>query len=99
MKPHGNSYQNTEPHHLYVIFDGNDDSIYKFGISDDTIDTENLSNRIREQLDVFNRITGSFRFYLGFYIETFREERLPEYWNDNIFRTIQRNSANDLPEI
>lgn len=63
MKPHGNSYQNTEPHHLYVIFDGKDDSIYKFGISDDTIDTENLSYRIKEQLDVFNRIAGSFRFY------------------------------------
>jgi hypothetical protein len=99
MKPHGNSYQNTESHHLYVIFDGNDDSIYKFGISDDTIDAEGLSSRIKEQLDVFNRIAGSFVSMPGFYIETFREEGPPEYWKANIFRNIERNSANDLREI
>jgi hypothetical protein len=60
---HGNSYQNQELHHLYVIFDGDDDSIYKYGISDDSIDSDGLSDRIREQLDLFNRIAGFTRFY------------------------------------
>jgi hypothetical protein len=41
---HGNSYQNQELHHLYVIFDGDDDGIYKYGISDDSIDSDGLSN-------------------------------------------------------
>ena len=60
---HGNSYQNQELHHLYVIFDGEDDSIYKYGISDDHIDPDNLSGRVREPVDLFNRIAGFPRFY------------------------------------
>lgn len=60
---HGNSYQNEELHHLYVIMDGDDDSIYKYGITDDSVDSDGLSERVREQLDLFNRIVGFHRFY------------------------------------
>lgn len=60
---HGNSYQNEELHHLYVIIDGDDDSVHKYGISDDLIDSDGLSDRVREQIDLFNRIAGFPRFY------------------------------------
>ena len=63
MKPHGNSYQNNKAHHVYVIYDKQDDVVYKYGISHDTIDSDGLSARLRDQLDLFNRITGWSRFY------------------------------------
>ncbi len=60
---HGNSYQNKKLHHIYVIYDKQDDAIYKYGISHDAIDTDGLSARLRDQLDLFNRIAGWSRFY------------------------------------
>ena len=63
MTPHGNSYKNTKPHHLYVIFDKQEDDIYKYGISHDPIEADGLSARFRDQLDLYNRIAGWQRFY------------------------------------
>ncbi len=60
---HGNSYQNRKMHHVYVIFDKQDDDIYKYGISHDPIDVDGLSDRLRDQLDLYNRIAGWQRFY------------------------------------
>ena len=62
MTPHGNSYQNKKPHHVYVIFDKQSDDIYKYGISHDPIEADGLSARLRDQLDLFNRIAGWSRF-------------------------------------
>ena len=63
MEPHGNSYKNKKLHHVYVIFDKQDDSIYKYGISHDPIEADGLSARLRDQLDLYNRIAGWTRFY------------------------------------
>jgi URI fold toxin 2 len=60
---HGNSYQNKKIHHIYVIYDKQEDDIYKYGISHDAIDVDGLSARLRDQLDLFNRIAGWSRFY------------------------------------
>ena len=58
MTLHGNSYQNKKPHHLYVIFDKEEDDIFKYGISHDPIGADGLSARLRDQLDLYNRIAG-----------------------------------------
>ena len=63
MIPHGNSYLNKKLHHVYVIFDKEKDDIYKYGISHDPIESDGLSARLRDQLDLFNRIAGWSRFY------------------------------------
>jgi hypothetical protein len=63
MTPHGNSYKNKKRHHVYVIFDKQEDDIYKYGISHDPIESDGLSARFRDQLDLFNRIAGWSRFY------------------------------------
>jgi hypothetical protein len=63
MEPHGNSYQNNKLHHIYVVFDKQEDDIYKYGISHDPIAADGLSDRLRDQLDLFNRIAGWPRFY------------------------------------
>lgn len=62
MRKHGNSLQNKNPHHLYEIWDEVEDDVFKFGISDDPIERDGLSKRIRTQLDFLNRAVGSQRF-------------------------------------
>jgi URI fold toxin 2 len=63
MQIHGNSLQNKKRHHVYVVFDKEKDDIYKYGISHDPIESDGLSARLRDQLDLFNRIAGWSRFY------------------------------------
>ena len=60
---HGNSYQNDKRHHLYAIFDREDESVYKYGISDDAVEADGLSERVREQVILFNRIAKWPRFF------------------------------------
>lgn len=61
-KPHGNSTENDKDHHLYEIWDSADEKIYKYGISDDPIDEDGLSKRIRSQLALFNNLVNWVRF-------------------------------------
>ena len=63
MTPHGNSNKNNKPHHVYVVFDKQSDDLYKYGISHDPIEADGLSARLRDQLDLFNRIAGWSRFH------------------------------------
>ena len=42
MKPHGNSLDNPNIHHLYEICKKEDGDTFKFGISDDPIDEDGL---------------------------------------------------------
>jgi hypothetical protein len=60
---HGNSYQNEELHHLYEIVDRVDDSVFKYGISAKPIAEDGLSERIREQINLLNRVDNWQRFY------------------------------------
>jgi hypothetical protein len=62
MSFHGNSNKNTKIHHLYVIDDLEENDIFKYGISDKPIDTDNYSLRMREQVDYLNRAVGWSRF-------------------------------------
>ncbi len=55
MKPHGNSLQNDNIHHLYEIYKKEDGDTYKYGISDDPIEADGLSERARKQLLEMNR--------------------------------------------
>ena len=61
-KPHGNSHENQELHHLYAIDDLENNDVFKYGISDDPIEEDGLSKRMRQQLDLYNLIAGCLRF-------------------------------------
>lgn len=61
-KIHGNSHKNEELHHLYALDDIEKDDVFKYGISDDPIEKDGVSKRMRTQLDLFNIIAGSLRF-------------------------------------
>ena len=60
---HGNSYQNNRLHHLYEIIDRVDDSVFKYGISFKPIGEDELSERMKEQVNLLNRIDKWSRFY------------------------------------
>lgn len=64
MALHRNSNQNDGPHHLYEIWDKGEDELFKYGISDDAIEADNLSDRIRDQLYFLNLSAGWVR-YIG----------------------------------
>lgn len=61
---HRNSYENTEPHHLYEIIDRErDDDVFKYGICCKPIDEDGTSSRMREQVNALNRIDKWPRFF------------------------------------
>ena len=55
MKIHGNSLDNPNLHHLYEIYKKADENTFKYGISDDPIETDGLSERVRKQVLEMNR--------------------------------------------
>ena len=60
--PHGNSHQNKQPHHLYEIWDVQEEEVFKYGISDDPIDADGMSDRLRDQVNLFNLVANFIRF-------------------------------------
>ena len=62
-KHHGNSLKNTDPHHLYEIRDIQEDDTFKFGISQEPIEADGLSKRLRDQISLYNVVAGFVRFF------------------------------------
>ena len=63
MKFHGNSNKNNKEHHLYGVYDSEEDDLFKYGISDKPIEEDGYSSRMREQVDYLNRAVGWIRFF------------------------------------
>lgn len=61
-KKYGNSNDNEDVHHLYGILDKEDNDLVKYGISSDPIGDDGLSDRVRNQVNLFNAIAGTLRF-------------------------------------
>ena len=96
---HGNSYQNNRLHHLYEIIDRVDDSVFKYGISFKPIGEDGLSERMREQINLLNRIDKWSRFYARILIvdiEGKREARRLEiqHIQDHIVKYGERPRGN-----
>jgi URI fold toxin 2 len=62
MSFHGNSKLNDNPHHLYEIFDKEEDTVFKYGISTEPIGKDGLCKRMRLQLKMMNLVAGWKRF-------------------------------------
>jgi hypothetical protein len=61
---HRNDKRSTDEYHLYRIWDREAEEPFKFGISADEINPKDgLSKRIRSQVNLFNRVVGSLRFF------------------------------------
>ncbi|AEE51649.1 hypothetical protein [Haliscomenobacter hydrossis] len=59
---HRNSNQNQEPHHLYEVWDNQEEEVFKYGISSEPIEEDGLSKRIKEQLRDMNLAVGWLRY-------------------------------------
>ena len=62
MELHRNSNLNDGPHHLYEIWDKSEDELFKYGISDDPVEADNLSDRIRDQIYYLNLSAAWVRY-------------------------------------
>ena len=74
-KRHGNSLDNKSPHHLYEIIDVVEDDTFKYGISQDPIEEDGLSKRLREQLNLFNIVAGFIRFFARILIKNIPDRK------------------------
>ena len=63
MKTHGNSRKNEKDHHLYVIYDKEENDIFKYGISEKPIGKDGYSSRMRRQVDFVNSAVGWLRYF------------------------------------
>ena len=100
MRTHGNSIQNDKPHHLYVLYDLEEDDIFKYGISDKPILSNGYSRRMTEQEDYLNRAVGWARFKATILMRDIdgREKAL-DYEDEYIsayFDTFGRNPRGNL---
>ncbi|MEZ4959186.1 MAG: hypothetical protein R2830_05160 [Saprospiraceae bacterium] len=59
---HGNSNQNDESHHLYEIWDDQEQEIFEYGISSEPIEDDGLSKRVKEQVQILNLAAGWLRY-------------------------------------
>lgn len=59
---HRNSHQNKRPHHLYEIYDEQEEEVFKYGISSDPIDEDGQSARMKRQVDLLNLAVGWVRY-------------------------------------
>ena len=60
---HRNFNWNEDPHHLYEIVDKMNDDVFKYGISSDPIGKDGMSDRMRKQVHLLNRVDEWLRFF------------------------------------
>ena len=82
MKVHGNSRQNDKHHHLYAIYDKEDNSLFKYGISDKPIGDDDYSARMREQVDYLNLAVGWLRYFAKILIRGISGRKEARRWED-----------------
>jgi len=91
-KFHGNSHKNEQDHHLYEIYDNEEKTTYKYGISGQPLNTDGSSPRANEQINIFNRLFGWIRFIANILITNIEgrekarqaeEEHISDYENKN----------------
>jgi hypothetical protein len=63
MSVHKNSNKNMDDHHLYEIIDSEDNTIYKYGICGQPLNSDGTSPRANEQVSIFNRLVGYIRYF------------------------------------
>lgn len=63
MKIHGNSLHSPNLHHLYEIVDAEENDVFKYGISGDSLLKDGTSARANEQVNLFNLVVNRVRFY------------------------------------
>lgn len=91
---HRNSHENKDPHHLYEIYDKEEQEVFKYGISGDPIGEDGLSRRIRRQLNLLNLAAGWLRYFARILLKCisgrFRAEEIEDEYIDKFEKEHQR---------
>lgn len=92
---HRNSHQNKTPHHLYEIYDKQEEETFKYGISSDSIDEEGdgLSNRIRRQLNIFNLAAGWLRYFARILVKNIPGRKMAEKIEDEFIDNFEEKAG------
>ncbi|MEM6320593.1 MAG: hypothetical protein AAF960_23190 [Bacteroidota bacterium] len=94
MSKHRNSLDNPNDHHLYQIEDLEEKNIFKYGISDDPIDKDNLSRRIKRQVNYLNLVVGYIRFVGKIILRNIpRRKKAKDIEDDFIDNYIEQNGV------
>lgn len=95
MKFHGNSNQNNKEHHLYGVYDSEENDVFKYGISDKKIEEDGYSSRMREQVDYLNRAVGWLRFFAKVLIQAINgKEKAREIEDDHVDDYREKHGRN-----
>jgi hypothetical protein len=90
---HRNSLDNDEPHHLYGIFDKQEEEVFKYGISSDPIDDDDLSRRIRRQLRILNLGAGWLRYFAKILLRGIAGRRRAEEIEDEYIKAFEKDKG------
>lgn len=90
---HRNSHQNKAPHHLYEIYDKEEEEVFKYGISSDPIDEDRLSGRIRKQLNILNLAVGWFRYFARILLKDIAGRKKAEEIEDEYINTFEKEKG------
>ncbi len=90
---HRNSLENSEPHHLYKIFDKEEEEVFKYGISSDPVNEDGLSRRIRRQLKILNLAAGWLRYFARIILENIDGRLRAEELEDEYIETFEKEKG------
>ena len=90
---HRNSHKNKEPHHLYKIYDKEEEELFKYGISSDSIDEDGLSRRIRKQLKILNLAAGWLRYFARILLENIPGRKRAEEIEDEYIEAFEKEKG------
>ncbi len=86
---HRNSHKNKSPHHLYEIYDKQEEEVFKYGISSDNIEEDGLSYRIRRQLRILNLAAGWVRYFARILLEGIAGRKKAEEIEDEFIKNYE----------
>ncbi|MEM1121680.1 MAG: hypothetical protein AAGJ18_14610 [Bacteroidota bacterium] len=93
MAARRNSHDNDLEHHLYGIMDSIDDDVVKYGISSDQIGIDDLSDRLRRQLNLFNAVVGWARFYGRIILKGIKGRKKAEEIEDDYIKEYEKRNG------
>lgn len=86
---HRNSHQNKRPHHLYEVYDEQEEEVFKYGISSDPIDEDGQSARMKRQVDLLNLAVGWVRYIARILLRGIPGRKAAELIEDEFINTFE----------
>ncbi len=91
---HGNKKSNRRTYHLYQIIDTQEEDVFKYGISSDSINEgDQLSKRVRDQVNLFNRVVGFARFVGAILVRAIKGRKKAEELEEEYIQRYRKDKG------